>query len=1029
MKGIRLLFAVLLAPLVFQGAIADDGTDTARAAVRRASSANISTGRKNTTTTRATGTTKSTGTRERDTATTVRVESGARTAARGTANEARNVSARTTSNVLPRTPQKDKTVTLTVPRTAGTVQTPRETTRTSIVTRTATRTPQTLTGTGLRGRAGSISRSAINEGLREQIMSRNFNECKTVYYECMDEFCANKDAQLKRCACSARVNEFDATKKQLADIEDKLLEFNQRLLTVNLDKEDAAAINIATEGETAFDIKDKSESKKMLDNIAKKLNTSFDDSNFDQNLSAISLSLNFDSAFDSVDSFAGASTTVKTGTALYADALPVCREMAAEVCTPQDLSIVENGYQMTIEQDCNTVAKSYQTQIDQAREQVFESSALLDMSRLDTHQKRNSDDILTCKSKMLEMLTDTTVCGEGLIKCLDTTGRYIDPSTGEAILTQDLINLNKLITRPTYQDSWAKTTGNEKFVSYLNSKKKFLEPAMEKCQDIADTVWDNFIEDALGQIKLAQDKKLEEVRQSCTTLTTQCISDTMKSIEDFDTRALSTFGVWADKTVNEMCATVRNACTALLESTPDADTDWSTGMTGIATNKTFDTIMQTCAEIGRSCIIQACKSISGNFGLCENIDTSVNRKAIINRTACWNEVVQCIKEVGEESLANIQIERPLEQTFMDNGKQARKTFEYTALYSDSLNPISYIGTDNQADCRQYDENGHKKANCVYDICTQDCFGQSDSQACYICRFAERIWGNCESAPRTKLDMNEHNQIKIPNTGDTDTLLAWFAKNTGTAGIADSCRDTTCGAGFTNHCTPDNICSCKPNSNFDSNNEYCPSSNISITNSITNCCTKTSATGIISGPFDSYDNCCTQEKLEVSNQITWSNNEQSKTLTTCGNAHAYDNPTVSMARNTYAHYTDTGNNRSYTVFCFGDIDDGTTDTSQSQIQTQNTTDYTFNHGEKIFCGNNEYAIWAIVDERGRYMATTHDNIYMFYKNNGEIYYHHVTTQFENNPTFKKCGDGTPGESLNKLEHVFIQFYNPCIPDAI
>ena len=145
---------------------------------------------------------------------------------------------------------------------------------------------------------------------------------------------------------------------------------------------------------------------------------------------------------------------------------------------------------MMIEQDCNTVKKSYQTQVDQAREQVFESGALLDISRLDIYQKRNSDDVLTCKRKMLDMLTDSTVCGTDMGKCLDTTGRYIDPTTGSAFLTPELANLATLITPPETGQTWRTAPGNDRFVTFLNSKKKFLEPAMENCQDISDYVWD-----------------------------------------------------------------------------------------------------------------------------------------------------------------------------------------------------------------------------------------------------------------------------------------------------------------------------------------------------------------------------------------------------------------------------------------------------------------------------------------------------------------------------------------------------------
>ena len=94
-------------------------------------------------------------------------------------------------------------------------------------------------------------------------MTRDFGKCKTVFFDCMDEFCANKDAQLKRCACSTRANEFTATQKSLDNAEDKLLDFSQRLLHVNMDPDDAAVINRASEGEAAYyATADKTASKK-----------------------------------------------------------------------------------------------------------------------------------------------------------------------------------------------------------------------------------------------------------------------------------------------------------------------------------------------------------------------------------------------------------------------------------------------------------------------------------------------------------------------------------------------------------------------------------------------------------------------------------------------------------------------------------------------------------------------------------------------------------------------------------------------
>ncbi len=677
-------------------------------------------------------------------------------------------------------------------------------------------------------------------------MNKDYKKCREVYYSCMDEFCANKDAQLKRCACSSRIHEFDSVKKRLDNVEEKMLDFSQRLLTVNMDKEDADALFNATEGELAFQQKDTSDSKKILDEIAKKLQTGTTDSRTEQNLGALSWSLNTDAAFDNIDSMLGASTTVKEGTALYNAALPVCREMAMEVCDEDGLALAQSGYLMTIEQDCTTVAKSYETQTEQAREKVRESSALLDMSRLDIHQKRNSDDILTCKKKMLDMLSNSTVCGENLGKCLDTTGRYIDPSTGEAFLTENLVDLAGLITRPSGDEKWTTAPGNDKFVTYLNSKKKYLEPAMENCQDIADSVWDAFVEDALAQIKLAQEGKLEDMRQSCTALTTKCLSDTAKSLADFDARALSIFGVHADKTVKEMCSEVQTACTALLNQT--GDTSWSGGMSDIATDTTYDTLLRTCREVGKNCIVQACKSISGNFGLCENIQTSINRKSIINRTACWGEAQECISAAGDDAIADIMVRlgKPSEAS-------PSRAVPANSFYAELYPGITEIITEKATACGL-------EQTCIYDICQLDgkCTGPQDGgRDCQICRLTERIWGNCESDPLLlQDDKDSHNRI-LDTRGET--LLSWFAINTGTAQMAQSCRDTTCGYGFYPEYDDNGNVTCSDASKFSKGEKK--NCGEGVNNKITvfespeleNCCA--------SGQVDSNGNCCPGDRID------------------------------------------------------------------------------------------------------------------------------------------------------------------------
>lgn len=841
MKGFRLIFTAMLATLVSQAVFANDLSDTARAATRRdaTTTASGTSRQKQSTDNKNTNISSRTTSSNRDSST-VRDRSATQQ------NTGRNA---TNKNIVSRTATTNNVINR-KNSTAGRAITSRTATMTQItptVGRSATNPVRGVSVPGRsatnniptstrRTRASSVStvRSATANTDITAITSRDFKSCRDVFHSCMDEFCANKDATLKRCACSARVSEFDGMKKQLAKVEDKLLDFSQRLLTVNMDKEDALVLNQATEGELAYEQKDKSESKKMLDDIAKKLNASFNDSNFDQNLNAISLSLNTDAAFDNLDSLMGASTTTKSGTALYNAALPVCREMAMEVCSDEDLAIAESGYQMTIEQDCNTVAKAYESQNDQARTKILESGALLDMSRLDIHQKRNSDDILTCKKKMLDMLTDSTVCGTDMSKCLDISGRYINPATGEAILTENLVDLSTLISRPGPDQTWTSAPGNDKFVLFLENKKKFIEPATENCQNIADSVWDGFIEDALAQIKLAQDSKLEQVRQSCTTLTAQCLDTTFKSISEFDARALSIFGVSADKTVNAMCSDVRNACTALLNSSY-GDQSWDTGMTEIISDKTYATILSTCREVGRQCIIQSCKSITGNFGLCENIDTSVNRKSIISRYSCWDEVKQCVADAGEETIKTIMKNQGRAITTGNLADYAGIGDIYGELYG--IDRAAFAALSVAAAAEEVPAPTPSATYTgIYDWCGLEDFAKLTSEFDWqVCRLTEQIWGNCEQAPGTELDKDEHNKILVNYIGDdNETLLSWFARNTGTENSPESCRDTTCGFGATN---VNGIC--VSTNDLTSDGLYCPIQSHRLTiqtdTSTTNCC--------------------------------------------------------------------------------------------------------------------------------------------------------------------------------------------------
>ncbi len=800
MKRIILFFAVCLGLSVSQTTFADNA-ETARAATKRPVANTVST---TTNSNRSyTSETKRTSNQQ---------NKNTRTATKQ--NQQRVVSPRTLTlpaSVKPRpvTTKQNQTTTNVTKRVSSTGRNTatartadsRKTTNTKTTQGRSTRSPVYTTNNKKR----NARTAELNSEKIESIKSADYSKCKTVYYECMDEFCANKDTNLRRCACSSRIHEFDGIKKQLSDAEDKMLDFNQRLLTVSLDKEDAAAVNVATEGELAFDTKDKSESEKLLQKITKTLNSS-GDSKINNNLSAISLSLDMDTAWDSIDSLSGIATTSKSGLDLYNAARPVCIEMAKEVCSDDELSIAQDGYKLTIQQDCNTVAKSYDTQYNKAMEKIHESGALLDISRLTVHQQRNSDDILTCKKKILNQLSDVSVCGENLYKCLDMTGQYIDPSTGKAFLSEDLSNLSNLLLEPTGDEKWSKIAQNESFVKFLDSKKEFLKPAIEQCRDISDTVWKEFLDDALSQIKLAQKAKIEEIRQGCTTLVAECKTDALTDLAEFDSRALSIFSVAADKTANEMCSNIESSCIALMGD--DTANIWGGGMTGISTNITYNTIIDTCSQVGRDCIIQKCNGVSGNFALCTNI-TSDNRMAILNRDACWQDVLDCVN--GADNLKNMT-NLPI---------IANRDAYYSSTYS-----VSNIPT----------------------LCNGP-LTNTDLTACLI---AEQIWGNCEHEPGINLpiltydinsdDFISSNKILMPNSGST--LLSWLATNTNTNNNIASCSAYGCPVNYQMN-NETNTCELL------TENGTTQSQTINVASNLTNICGDDNTPAV----RDTFRNCC------------------------------------------------------------------------------------------------------------------------------------------------------------------------------
>ena len=176
------------------GAHADDIVDAVRAAVRRDTTDTVMAGRTRSDSPAPTTTTRSTTNKSMAAST----RSGTNSRESNIVNRSATPTDVAPVNVVART------ATTPVARTTGTnTLAPRSSRGTTA--RTAARTTSTR----------DIIRATTATATREDILKRSYSKCKNVFTECMDEFCANKDAQLKRCACSARINDFNKIQKQL----------------------------------------------------------------------------------------------------------------------------------------------------------------------------------------------------------------------------------------------------------------------------------------------------------------------------------------------------------------------------------------------------------------------------------------------------------------------------------------------------------------------------------------------------------------------------------------------------------------------------------------------------------------------------------------------------------------------------------------------------------------------------------------------------------------------------------------------
>ena len=392
----------------------------------------------------------------------------------------------------------------------------------------------------------------------------------------MDQFCQLKNDDYRRCSCSNRVFDLTEIRETMQDASSQLTVFNENLDVVGMTAAQATAMKTASEGENALTA-DQSASKQLLQAIMNSIRG--DDATVGgkySDLNSITISFDTANAFGTADS--GQVIASYNGKNLYDAVYPQCREAVRADCDDAQLQRAITAYLMAIEQDCNTVESALDNQRSEMKAAVRESSAMLDLARVENRQKHNSADMATCLANVETAILSEEVCGSGYHKCLDN-GEFIDVSTGAPIAGvvnfYELGNLLKFAEGVDAADQkLSKIVANKQFVTNFEKRvKKFAEPALDECTEIADDVWAEYLDQAMLDIYYAQQSKVATIKQGCFDFVSTCYMDTntqltaaMKELASDDTILLQ-----PDKVTltTEMCRDYIDSCNMMFYDQTD----------------------------------------------------------------------------------------------------------------------------------------------------------------------------------------------------------------------------------------------------------------------------------------------------------------------------------------------------------------------------------------------------------------------------------------------------------------------------
>ena len=399
-------------------------------------------------------------------------------------------------------------------------------------------------------------------------MGAGYSACREGFSTCMDQFCGAANDTFRRCICSDRFKEFSATEANLDRARIALQDFvDNELNVVELSAAEATAMYTATAGERVLKRGDVSEASRKLDEITNMLSGNAPVAAQSRGLGLLGDDIRFalddiwaDTNMQSADRMVGLE-----GVALYNEVNRQCTDMTRTVCEDQNtMTMVRSAYGIMITNDCNAHEKKVNANRELVMQKVREVTNLLRQARLQEYRDHNSADFNACLTNVRAAMLSDAACGAGWRRCLDFTGSYVSPTTGEPILTPNFFRLgDQLNLSGNAVMGNMSAPGTQVFLRELDARRNRAQPALDSCRDDANAVWNAFREQAIIEIAQAQDRLIQEVKDSCITTISECYDRQTGAMNSFGEDTAVATGAIAARATKAVCAERVAACASL----------------------------------------------------------------------------------------------------------------------------------------------------------------------------------------------------------------------------------------------------------------------------------------------------------------------------------------------------------------------------------------------------------------------------------------------------------------------------------